>query len=96
MGVKDADAVMALFELNDQLTARRVAIYEGSFSVIVEPEGYPPQKINLSPTELETVREALHGAIDREYADVKRGLQQQGVQDGGTITISKLGTDKGG
>jgi hypothetical protein len=39
MGVKDADAVMALFELNDQLTARRMAIYEGSFSVIVEPEG---------------------------------------------------------
>jgi len=56
MGVKDPDVFMALVERSDELMARKMAVLEGLFAVIVEGEGYPPGKIELSEVELEDVR----------------------------------------
>jgi hypothetical protein len=91
MGVKDADVFMALAERADELIARRLAVSDGSFAVIVEAEGYPEERIKLSDVELEDVRVILLRAIDRERVEVDAGLRDQGVQFGGTITVSADG-----
>jgi hypothetical protein len=91
MGVKDPDVFMALAELSDELTARRLAILDGLFAVTVEAEGYPAATIELSGTDLESVRSVLLRAIDREQAEVDARLKEQGVQFGGTITVSADG-----
>jgi hypothetical protein len=94
MGVKDPDAFMALLERNDELTARNLAVLEGSFAVVVEAEGYPAGNIELSETELEDVRAILLRAIEREQAEVTEGLKDQGVEFAGTITVSADGEVK--
>jgi hypothetical protein len=91
MGVKDADAFMALAERADELTARRLPVSDGSFAVLVKAEDYPTAKVDLSGAELEDVRVILLRAIDRERAEVDAGLRDQGVQFGGTITVSADG-----
>jgi hypothetical protein len=91
MGVKDADAFMALAERADELIARRLAVSDGSFAVLVEAVDYPTAKIDLSGAELEDVRVILLRAIDRERAEVDAGLKDQGVEFGGTITVSAGG-----
>jgi hypothetical protein len=91
MGVKDPDVFMALVERSDELMARKMAALQGMFAVVVEGEGYPAGKIELSGTELEEVRAILLRAIDREQADVTAGLRDQGVEFAGTITVSADG-----
>jgi hypothetical protein len=91
MGVKDPDVFMALAELSDQLIARRLAVCDGLFAVVVEAEGYPTEKIELSGADLESVRSVLLRAIEREQAEVDSRLRDQGVQFGGTITVSADG-----
>ena len=91
MGLKDPDACMALTERADELIARRLAVSEGSFAVLVEAEDYPTAKIDLSGAELEDVRVILLRAIDRERVEVDAGLRDQGVQFGGTIRVSADG-----
>jgi hypothetical protein len=91
MGVKDPDEFMALAERRDELFARRMAVLDGSFAVVVEAEGYPADRIELSGTELEDVRAILLRAIDREQAEVEAGLRDQGVEFKGTITVSADG-----
>jgi hypothetical protein len=91
MGVKDPDVFMALAERADELIARRLAVSDGSFAVIVEAEGYPEERVKLSGAELEDVRVILLRAIDRERVEVDAGLRDQGVQFGGTITVSADG-----
>jgi hypothetical protein len=91
MGVKDPDVFMALAELSDELIARRLAILDGQFAVMVEAEGYPGTKMELSDADLEAVRTVLLRAIDREQAEVDSRLKEQGVQFGGTITVSADG-----
>jgi hypothetical protein len=91
MGVKDADVFMALAERNEELTERRLAVSTGLFTLIIEAEDCPPAKIELSEADLEVVRPALLRAIDREQAEVDARLRDQGVEFGGTVTISKDG-----
>lgn len=91
MGVKDPDVFMALVELSDELIARRLAVSEGLFSIPVEAEACPPEKIALSGADLEAVRSVLLRAIDRERAEVDARLRDQGVEFRGTVTISKDG-----
>ena len=91
MGVKDPDVFMALLERNDALTARTLAVLEGLFAVVVEAEGYPAGKIELSEAELADVRAIVLRAIEREQAQVAAGLKDQGVEFGGTITVSADG-----
>lgn len=91
MGVKDPDVFMALAELTDELIARRLAVCDGLFAVIVEVEGYPAAKIELSGADLESVRSVLLRAIDREQAEVDSRLKEHGVEFGGTITVSADG-----
>jgi hypothetical protein len=91
MGVKDADAFMALAERADELIARRLAVRDGSFAVVVEVDDYPTNKIELSGADLEDVRAILLRVIDRERATVDAGLKDQGVEFGGTITVSADG-----
>lgn len=91
MGVKDPDVFMALAERADELIARRLAVSDGSFAVLVETEGHPEERIKLSDAELEDVRVILLRAIDRERVEVDAGLRDQGVQFGGTITVSADG-----
>jgi len=88
MGVKDPDVFMALVERSDELMARKMAILDGLFGVVVEAEGYPAGKIELAVTELEDVRTILLRAIDREHAEVEAGLREQGVEFAGTVTVS--------
>ena len=88
MGVKDPDVFMALVERSDQLMARKMAVLEGMFAVVVEGEGYPVGKIELAGAELEDVRTILLRAIDREQAEIDAGLRDQGVKFAGTITVS--------
>ena len=88
MGVKDPDVFMALVERSDELMARKMAILDGLFGVVVEAEGYPAGKIELAGTELEDVRTILLRAIDREHAEVEAGLREQGVEFAGTVTVS--------
>ena len=91
MGVKDPDVFMALLERNDELTARTLAVLEGLFAVVVEAEGCPAGKIELSEAELADVRAIVLRAIEREQAQVTAGLKEQGVEFGGTITVSADG-----
>ena len=91
MGVKDPDVFMALVERSDELMARKMAVLEGLFAVIVEGEGYPPGKIELSEVELEDVRAIVLRAIDRAQAEVTAGLKDQGVEFAGTVTVSADG-----
>jgi hypothetical protein len=91
MGVKDPDEFMALAERSDELIARRLAVLGGSFAIVVEAEGYPAEKIELSGAELGDVRAILLRAIDREQAEVNAGLRDQGVEFKGTITVSADG-----
>jgi hypothetical protein len=58
---------------------------------MVEAEGYPATKMELSGADLESVRSVLLRAIDREQAEVDSRLKEQGVQFGGTITVSADG-----
>jgi hypothetical protein len=46
MGVKDPDVFMALAELSDQLIARRLAVCDGLFAVVVEAEGIRQRRSN--------------------------------------------------
>ena len=48
MGVKDPDAFMALVGRSDELMARKMAVLDGVFAVVVEGEGDPAGKIELS------------------------------------------------
>jgi hypothetical protein len=91
MGVKDADAFMALAERADELIARRLAVCDGSFAVVMEVDDYPTNKIELSGADLEDVRAILLRVVDRERAMVDAGLKDQGVEFGGTITVSADG-----
>ena len=91
MGVKDPDVFMALVERSDELMARKMSVLAGLFAVVVEAEGYPPGKIELSGAELEDVRTILLRAIDREQAEIDAGLRDQGVAFAGTITVSADG-----
>jgi len=91
MGVKDPDVFMALVERSDELMARKMAVLDGSFAVVVEAEGYPAGKIELSGAELEDIRALLLRAIDRAHAKVDAGLKEQGVEFAGTVTVSADG-----
>jgi hypothetical protein len=91
MGVKDPDVFMALAERADELIARRLAVTYGSIAVVVEAEDYPADKIELLGADLEDVRAILLRVIDREQATVDAGLRDQGVEFGGTITVSADG-----
>jgi hypothetical protein len=86
MGVEDPDEFMVLAERSDELIVRRLAVLDGSFAIVVEAEGYPAEKIELSGAELDDVCAILLRAIDREQAEVGAGLRDQGVEFKGTIT----------
>jgi len=91
MGVKDPDVFMALVERSDELMARKIAVLDGSFAVVVDAEGYPAGKLELSGAEQEDVRAILLRAIDRQHAEVDAGLRDQGVEFAGTVTVSADG-----